>query len=153
MPHTHRVFAVCLIASLAGASAIGRAQTPAQTPAPTPAASPAVAVPLTPADAASLLGDWTIAAESPMGASSYLLTLKVADNKVTGELNSEATGKNAITDISKRGNVVVMRYTFDYQGTPVPTVLTLTPTGETMAVVFDFADGAFTMNGTATKKK
>ena len=154
MPFTSRLVAVCFVSSIVGVPAIGHAQTPAQTPpAPAPAAPSAAAGALTPADAATLLGDWTIAAESPMGPSSYLLTLKVTDNKVAGELSNETTGKNAITDISKRGSAVLLRYSFDYQGMQVPTVITLTPNGETMTVVFDFADGAFTMNGTATKKK
>jgi hypothetical protein len=119
-----------------------------------PQAQPAASVPLAPADAASLVGDWTIAAESPMGPSAFLLTLKVADGKVVGEISSDMQPKAAITDITKAGAVVTLRYTFDYQGNGVPAAITLTPgAAETLTVVFDFADGAFTMNGTATRKK
>jgi len=88
-----------------------------------------------------------------MGPASFVLTLKVADEKVVGELSSEVLAKTAVTDITKRGNVVVLRYSFDYQGMPIPATVALTPDGETLSVVFDFADGAFTMNGKATKKK
>ncbi len=121
----------------------------AQTPAPAASAPAALA----PADAKPLLGDWTIAADSPNGPSTWLLTLKVTDEKVVGEVSSDTMPKTPVTDITKRGNAVVLRYSFDYQGTPVATAMTLTPDGEALNVVFDFADGAFTMNGKATRKK
>jgi hypothetical protein len=148
-----RLFITFMFAALVIPGAVGAAQTPAQTPPPAPTPAPAAPTALTPADAAALLGDWTIAAESPNGAASWLLTLKVADAKVVGEISSETTARTSVTDITKRGASVVLRYSFDYQGTPVPTSITLTPAGETLTVVFDFADGAFTMNGKATKKK
>ena len=110
-------------------------------------------VPLRPADAKALLGDWTIVATGPQGAITMLLTLNVQEDKVVGDISSDAMGKNRITSVTKFGDDVVLRYSFDYQGNPVPAVVTLTPAGENLKASFDFADGAFTMPATATRKK
>jgi hypothetical protein len=121
------------------------------------AGAPATAAPkveeLTAADAKPLLGDWTIAAEGPQGAMTFTLTLKSDADKTVGAISSDMMAEVPITDLAKFGDSVLLRYSFDYQGSPVPTVITLTPAGETMKAVFDFADGAFTMPGTATRKK
>ena len=148
MTFAQRLLTSSLVAALGTTPVVALAQAPAQTPAPPPAASV-----LAPADAAPLIGDWTISAEGPNGPATFLLTVKVADGKVAGEISSDAMAKTAITDITKSGSAVLLRYAFDYQGTNVPTVITLTPAGETLKTVIDFADGAYTMNGTASRKK
>jgi hypothetical protein len=130
-----------------------RAQTPAPAaPAAAPAA-PAEPSALRAADAKALLGDWTIAAEGPQGPAAIALTLKADGDKTVGEISSDAMPATTITDITKAGDSVFLRYSFDYQGNAVPTVLTLTPSGETLTASFDFADGAYTMTGTASRKK
>ena len=62
-------------------------------------------------------------------------------------------GKQAITDITKTGEMLTLKYSLDYQGNSVPVVITLTPAAETLKVSFDFAGGQFMLAGTATKKK
>lgn len=81
------------------------------------------------------------------------LTLKADGDKTVGQISSEVMAPTTITDITKAGDSVFLRYSFDYQGNTVPTVVTLTPSGETLTVSFDFADGAYTMTGTASRKK
>jgi len=125
---------------------LGGARTSAQSPAPAASAQ------VTAADAAPFLGDWTLTVQGPNGPASYVLTLKWDKEKLVGELSSEMQPQQVITDISKSDKALVLNYSFDYQGTPVPTVLTLTPTPHTMNVSFDFAGGAYEMGGTATKK-
>ena len=112
-----------------------------------------VETPLSLEDAKPVLGEWTIVAQATQGPVTMQLTLSVQDNKVVGEIASESMGKNAITSLSKYGTDIVLRYSFDYQGNPVETVVTLTPAGEELKAVFDFAGGAYTMPGTATRKK
>ena len=124
----------------------------AQTAAGT-ASAPAAPAPLSPADATPLLGAWTIAAEGQQGPLAIDLVLKMEAGKVVGEITVPALEKTPVTDITKAGTAVILRYVFDYQGNGIPAKVTLTPAGETMAVVFEFADGAFTMNGTASRKK
>jgi hypothetical protein len=153
MTHAPRRFAILLTLLTAGLAA--HVQLAAQTPAAAPAA-PAVAaapVPITAADAKPLLGDWTIAAEGPQGAITMLLTLKADGEKTVGEISSDAMAPSTITEIYKAGNAILLQYSFDYQGSAVPAVVTLTPAGETLNAVFDFADGAFTMPAVATRKK
>ena len=57
-----------------------------------------------------------------------------------------------ISDISKAGESLVLKYAIDFQGTPVPIKITLTPAGEKMSFFFDAADGQFVLEGAATKK-
>ena len=112
-----------------------------------------LAAQVTAADAEKFLGAWTLGLETPQGAMTMDLTLKSAENKVTGELNSQiAPGPQAITDITKSGESLVLKYTLDFQGTPIPAKITLTPSGEKYTASFDFADGQFTVDGTAAKK-
>jgi hypothetical protein len=125
------------------------AQSPAPA-APAPAEVPEVA--LTAADAATVLGDWTIDASGAQGSATMLLRLKVVDAQVLAEISSDAMGKSTIDRLTKWGESIVLRYSFDYNGSPVSTVVTLTPDGEKLQASFDFADGAYVMPGTATRK-
>ena len=115
---------------------------------------PAVAsAQVAPADAKPFMGGWTLGLETPQGALTMNLTLKDADGKVAGSLTSDiAPDPQAITDVSKAGESLVLKYQLDFQGTPIPAKITLTPAGEKMNVTFDFADGQFTVDGTAAKK-
>ena len=108
----------------------------------------------TAADAAPFVGDWTLAVEGPNGPASFDLSVKVEKEKVVGEIASEAQAKQAISDVSLTGKDLMLRYTFDYQGTPVDTVVSLKPAadGKTAAQI-DFAGGAYVMTGTASKKE
>jgi hypothetical protein len=109
-------------------------------------------VPATPENAASFLGEWTItASSSSYGETTVAMTLKVADGKIAGEV-SDANGKHQLSDISKSGSSLVAYYVFDYQGTPVDTVVTLTPNDNNVSAYLDFANGAAQFAGTATKK-
>lgn len=108
----------------------------------------------TPAQAAPFLGEWAVASEGPQGPTTFALTVKVTDGKVGAEISSERMPeKQAITDISRSGEILTLKYSLNFQGTAVPVVVTLTPSAETLKVTFDFAGGQFTMAGTGTKKK
>jgi hypothetical protein len=122
---------------------------PAQTAAPAPVPE----VPLTVTDATPLLGDWTIDASGAQGSATMLLTLKVEEGQVVGQISSDAMGASTIRQLTKWGTSIVLRYSFDYNGSPVSTVVTLTPEGEALRASFDFADGAYVMPGTATRRK
>jgi len=110
-------------------------------------AQPAVA---TPESAAPFMGDWTLALQGPNGPTTFALTVKAAEGKVTGEISSDQQPKQTITDISKSGTTLVLRYTFDYQGNGVSTVVTLKPDGDKTGATIDFADGAYVLEGTSS---
>jgi hypothetical protein len=120
-----------------------------------PAASSAQsAAPVTATDAAAFLGEWTLALQSPDGPREYALTVKVEKDKVVGEITGGGMATQPITDVAKADKTLLLRYSFDYQGNQVPTVVSLTPAPENkMTAQIDFADGAYVMSGTASKNE
>jgi len=105
-------------------------------------------------DAAPFIGDWTLALEGPNGPATMGLAVKAEQEKVSAELSSDAMGTQAITNIAKADKVLVLSYSFTYDGNNVDAVIRLTPAadGKTAAQI-DFAGGAYIMTGTATKKE
>ena len=108
---------------------------------------------LTAADAKPFIGGWTVGIETPMGALSMDLTVKEQDGKVVGQISSPLSpDAQAITDVTKSGASLVLKYMLDVQGMQIPAKITLTPAGEKMTGSMDFADGQFTVDATVTKK-
>jgi len=134
---------------LAPSAALFAQTPPAQAAAPAAAAAPAEATPQT---AAPFLGDWTIAAQGPNGPATFELAIKTDAGKVAAEIASDQQAKQAISTILKTATGLVLKYGFDYQGMAIPAVVTLTPTGDKVGVQIDFADGAYVLEGTATKR-
>jgi hypothetical protein len=138
---------VLALISLGVKGAAAQAAAPA---APVASGAPAAA---TPESAAAFLGDWTLAAEGPNGPATFALAVKAKDGTVGAEISSEMQPLQQITDVTMSGASLVLKYLFDYQGTPVPVVVTLKPADDKVGAQLDFADGAYQMSGTATKKK
>ena len=109
---------------------------------------------ITAADAAPFVGNWTLTLEGPNGPATFELSIKVEQDKAVGEIKSAELPAQAITDITKVDKSLNLRYSFDYQGNQVPTVVSLVPAeeGKTKAQI-DFAGGAYVMSGTAAKKE
>lgn len=132
---------------------LGLAATPAASFAGQAAAAATAEAPATAADVASLVGEWVLSMQSQMGPSTSNLVLAVAEGKVTAEISSEMIPKTAITQISKNGANLILRYSVDFQGQAIPVVLTLAPKDDGVTASFDFAGGQFVMDGTGTRKK
>jgi hypothetical protein len=109
---------------------------------------------VTPVDAAPFLGEWTLALQGPNGPGTFNLMLKVENEKVLGEIANEMVPAQAITNVSMASKSLRLAYTFPWEGNPIEAVVTLTPVedGKTSAQI-DFAGGAYTMSGAATKKE
>jgi hypothetical protein len=101
----------------------------------------------TPENAAWFVGDWDIATDN----AGFALSVKSDSGKLVADLTGQQ-GTQHVTNVTLSGKSLVLKYTFDYQGTPVPTVVTLTPKGENLDVNMDFGGGAFAMGGTGKKK-
>jgi len=120
-------------------------------------AKPAAA-PLTPADAAPLMGTWQIPLETPTGRLVGTLVFRTEANKVVAGLSAPQFPEHKITDITKTGQVVTLKASTHYSGPltafsgPVVMVLTLTPKGPDLAAWFDFNNSGFQIGGTAKKK-
>ena len=113
----------------------------AQAPAPLPTAA-----------AAKFMGAWLLSLESPQGAFSMTLTLSDNDGNVAGELTSDMAPPQKVTDISKAGNDLVLKYQGDFQGQAFAAKITLTPVEDKLGINFDIMDGQFLMSGVGTKK-
>jgi hypothetical protein len=135
MRRSIRAAVVVALCVLAAASA--RAQAPA---------------PLPTAEAAKFMGAWLITLDSPQGP--FAMTLTVSDNggNTAAELTSDIMPAQKVTDISKAGNDLVLKYQGDFQGQAFSAKITLTPTDDKLGVNFDVMDGQFLMTGVGTKK-
>jgi hypothetical protein len=109
---------------------------------------------VTPVDAGPFLGEWTLAMQGPNGPGTFNLLLKVENEKVLGEIANEMVPAQPITNVSMASKSLRLTYTFPWEGNPIDAVVTLTPEedGKTSAQI-DFAGGAYTMSGAATKKE
>jgi len=106
------------------------------------------------ADAAAFMGGWTLGLDTPQGSVSMDLTIKDEAGKVAGSISAEPMmpGVTQITDITRDGAKLVLKYMLDFQGMSIPTVITLIPDGDKWKANFDFASGQFQVDGTAVKK-
>jgi hypothetical protein len=106
------------------------------------------------ADAAPFIGDWTLTVQGSNGPGAFDLSVKVEKDKVVGEISSEQLPKQPITDVSMAEKRLVLRYSFNWEGNPVPTVVSLTPASDgKVAAQIDFAGGAYIMTGAATRRE
>ena len=108
---------------------------------------------LKPADVEKFMGSWVLNLDSPQGSFAMNFALTEKEGKVAGELSSEIAPPQQVTDISKSGEDLVLKYAGDFQGTAFDAKITLTPSGDkSVNLVFDVNNGQFMMNGTGTKK-
>jgi hypothetical protein len=105
------------------------------------------------ADAAKFMGAWTLAMDSPQGPFALTATFTDVDGKVACELTSDMMPAQKVTDITKAGNDLVLKYQGDFQGQAFAAKITLTPLEDAkIGVGFDVMDGQFMMSGVGTKK-
>jgi hypothetical protein len=108
---------------------------------------------LTVADLGVFAGEWTLTLDSPQGPFEQSLAFKDEGGKAVAELHNEMLGTTKVTDISKDGDNVVLKYAGNFQGNPFDAAVTLTPDGtDKCKVTFDVNAGQFSMSGTGTKK-
>jgi hypothetical protein len=109
--------------------------------------------PLATADAGKFMGTWLLALESPQGPFSMTMSLTDSGGKVVCELTSDAMPSQKVTDVSKAGNDLVLKYQGDFQGQAFAAKITLTPVDDAkVGINFDVMDGQFMMTGVGTKK-
>ena len=109
-------------------------------------------VPVTAAEAAPFLGDWTLTMQGPDRAATFDLTVKVEGEKVVGEISAAEMAKEFVPEAWMAEKTFRRRYSFNYQGSPIDGVISLTPAADKVDAQIDFANGAYLMTGTAAKK-
>ena len=109
---------------------------------------------LSPADAGAFMGSWSLMLDSPQGSFEQTMVLKDEAGKVIAEISSQmAPEVQKVTDVSKKGDDLVLKFAGNFQGNAFDAMITLTPDGTDKAkVTFDVNGGQFTMSGTGTKK-
>jgi hypothetical protein len=108
---------------------------------------------LKPADVEKFMGTWTLNLDSPQGSFAMNFALTEKEGKVTGELTSDIAPPQEVTDISKSGDDLVLKYAGNFQGNSFDAKITMTPSGDNAVnLVFDVNNGQFMMNGTGIKK-
>ena len=85
-------------------------------PAKAAAGTKPAAAPLTPADAAPLMGTWQIPLETPTGRLVGTLVFRTEANKVVAGLSAPQFPEHKITDITKTGQVVTLKASTNYSG-------------------------------------
>jgi len=110
---------------------------------------------LAPTDAGAFMGEWTITLDTPQGAFDQSLIVKEEAGKVVAEMSNQMQPEvQKVTDVTKSGTDLVLKFSGNFQGNPFDAVVTLTPEGEDKAkVLFDVNGGQFSMSGSGLKKK
>ena len=101
-------------------------------------------------DAETFMGTWTVSVVSPQGPLDYALDITGVEGKVAATLNNDFLGEATVSNITKSGDDLNLKWEADMQGQLVPLTLTLTPDGDGLKAVLDFA-GMAQMDGTATR--
>ena len=88
------------------------------------------------------------------GEATLAVGVKADAGKVTATVSSDTQPTVNVTDISLSGKSLVLKYVSSMQGTPISTVLTLTPdaAGPALRVNMAVTDGQYEMAGTAAKQ-
>jgi len=109
---------------------------------------------LSPADAGAFMGSWSLMLDTPQGAFEQTMVLKDEGGKVIAEISNQmAPEVQKVTDVSKKGDDLILKFAGNFQGNAFDAMITMTPDGTDKAkVTFDVNGGQFTMNGTGTKK-
>ena len=103
------------------------------------------------ADAKAWMGDWTLTIEGGRGPQERALTIKDMGGKVAASLGGGRGGPIEISDISKKGTDLVLKFKQQGRGGEVDVVLTLSTQADgTLKVTQQL--GTNTQNGTGKKK-
>ena len=106
------------------------------------------------ADLGIFSGEWTLTLDSPQGSFEQTVVFKDEDGKAIAEMSNQMQPEvQKVTDITRSGTDVVLKFAGNFQGSPFDAAVTLTPDGtDKCKVTFDVNGGQFTMSGTGTKK-
>jgi hypothetical protein len=140
----HAVVAVFLAALTSTAGTIAAHQ---------PTAAAVQAAIATAEDAKPFLGRWTTTFDSPQGAVTFDIEIHLDTGDPGATVSNSLIGDAEVSDVTKAGASLVLRYVAEVQGTQVPVSIALVPDGETLKADFSFMDGQYAASSVATRKK
>jgi hypothetical protein len=103
------------------------------------------------ASAADISGNWKGTAEGPNGAIERTFTFKQDGAKLTGETNSQFTGKSTITDGKVEGDTISFSITAKFQDQEMKLTYKGKITGDTIKLSSDFGGNGQTIEWTLKK--
>lgn len=103
------------------------------------------------ASAADISGNWTGTAEGPQGAIQRTFTFKQDGGKLTGETNSQFTGKSAIEDGKVEGDSISFTITAKFQDNEMKLSYKGKITGDTIKLTSEFGGGGQSIEWTLKK--
>jgi hypothetical protein len=116
-------------------------------------AAVSVSAQLKPAEIEGFMGSWSVMLDTPQGTFEQSVVFKDDSGKVVAELSSQIQPTEVVTDVTKQGNDVILKFAGNFQGNAFDAMITMTPDGEGKAkVLFDVNGGQFSMTGVGTKK-
>jgi hypothetical protein len=92
--------------------------------------------------AEAFMGCWDVALQGEVPA-----TIQVDITDASGHAAAEVTGVDGVTrsvaHVTKRGKMLILRYTTQIEGNPTAVAITLTPDGQGLHGVIDLANGMY----------
>jgi mono/diheme cytochrome c family protein len=117
----------------------------------TPPASRQAAAP-TAAQMTPFVGDWLVTIQVMASDATFAVSVKADGATPSATIRSDGQPTVNVTDISMSGSSLVLKYISAGMGTPMSTVLTLTPDGANLRANMAVMDGQYEMSGTAAKQ-
>lgn len=102
--------------------------------------------------ARAFLGNWVISMQTDFGPMTLNMTIADQGGKVAASVGSpEMGGMVNVTDVTRNGEALVLRYDVDAQGQMIDVMMSLTPSGENLATYIEAAAGQFMVQAIATR--
>ena len=104
------------------------------------------------AQAQAFLGTWVIAMETEFGPMTINMTIEDRGGKVSASVGSpEMGGTIDVTDITRAGPSLVLKYDIDAQGQFIDVSMSLEPSGADLSTRIEAMGGQFTTTAVATR--
>ena len=104
------------------------------------------------AQAQAFLGEWLVNMDTEFGPFSMNLDIIDQGGKVAATMGSpEMGGDQAITDITRSEESLVLRFMGNAQGQSFDVAIALVPNGENLDVYFEVGQGQFSAQGVGTR--
>ena len=104
------------------------------------------------AQAQAFLGKWVISMQTDMGPFSMNLELVDQGGKVAANIGApEMGGMQSVTDVTRSGESLVLRFEANAQGQFFDVLVALAPNGQNLSVLFEVGTGEFSASGVATR--
>lgn len=104
-------------------------------------------------EAEAFIGTWVVSMSSDFGDFTMDLEIENQDGKVAASIGAPEMGgpMEAVNNVTKNGEDLVLAWEMDAQGQYVPAMMTLSVDGGGLSTLLSIADGQFTAPGQATR--